>query len=146
MNRRYVLLLTFFSIIFSLTSCGGKVKESDSSAIYKGEHDMAWAIAHYVEYPTEEMELNRAGIVKVSFEVDNQGKVQRVKANLDEEVAQAEIAIARKKLENKEVLPINFSVLESLIQSIEKLQFEPAKKNGKPVISTITTSVEFMLI
>ena len=146
MNRRYVLLLTFFSIIFSLTSCGEKVKESDSSAIYKGEHDMAWAIAHYVEYPTEEMELNRAGIVKVSFEVDNQGKVQRVKANLDEEVAQAEIAIARKKLENKEVLPINFSVLESLIQSIEKLQFEPAKKNGKPVISTITTSVEFMLI
>ena len=146
MNRRYVLLLTFFSIIFSLTSCGEKVKESDSSAIYRGEHDMAWAIAHYVEYPTEEMAFNRAGIVKVSFEVDNQGKVQRVKANLDEEVAQAEIAIARKKLENKEVLPINFSVLESLIQSIEKLQFEPAKKNGKPVTSTITTSVEFMLI
>lgn len=106
---------------------------------------MAWAIAHYVEYPREEMQFNRAGVVKVKFQVNAQGIVSEVEATLEENM-QAEIAIARKKLAEKEVLPINLPVISSLIKSLEKLQFEPAMKDGQPVNSTITTSVEFVLI
>jgi outer membrane biosynthesis protein TonB len=136
--------LLVFTFLF--LSCKNTSDAPVTDAIYKGENDMAWAIAHYVKYPLEEMEFNRAGMVKVSFQVDAKGKVNTVKVDLDEEIQQAEIAIARKKLTGKEVLPLNVSVLQSLIESIEKLHFEPAKKEGKPVNSTITTSVEFMLI
>lgn len=140
--------LVFFLLLVGLTflSCTNTSNGISSEATYKGEKDMSWAIAHYVEYPVEEMKFNRAGIVKVSFEVDTQGNVHKVKAILDENIEQAEIAIARKKLEGKEVLPINFPVLQSLIQSVEKLRFEPAKKNGNAIKSTVITSIEFMLI
>ncbi len=148
MNRKNlsVILFVFFLTVF--VSCEKKQPKEEviTEAVYQGEKDMAWAIAHYVEYPLEEMKFNRAGIVKVSFEVDKKGKVNQVEVIVDEEIKAAEIAVARKKLVDKEVLPLNFPVLESLIKSVEKLNFQPAKKNGKPVSSTVTTSVEFMLI
>ena len=147
MTKKLTIKLILFACVFVLNSCHTNAdKNPDTEAKYVGENDMAWAIAHYVEYPAEEMQFNRAGIVKVTFQVDKQGKVNEVKAVFDEEITQAEIAIGRKKLEDKEVLPINFPVLHSLIKSVEKLNFEPAKKNGKPIDSNITTSVEFMLI
>jgi hypothetical protein len=146
MRTRYLMILGFVLFSFTFNSCKELSKESkNSEAVYVGEKDMAWAIAHYVEYPKEEMQFNRAGIVKVKFQVNEQGIVNEVEAILDEEI-QAEIAIARKKLAEKEVLPINLPVISSLIRSVEKLQFEPARKDGKPINSTITTSVEFMLI
>ena len=146
MKNRYLIILGFVLCSLTLQGCKQAQKESiTSEAIYIGEKDMAWAIAHYVEYPKEEMEFNRAGIVKVKFQVNEKGIVNDVEAILDQEI-QAEIAIARKKLADKEVLPINLPVISSLIKSVEKLRFEPAKKDGKPVSSTITTSVEFMLI
>ena len=146
MNK--TISIATFLLVFTMTFLGCK-EASDSTitkAVYKGQKDMSWAIAHYVEYPLEEMESNRAGIVKVTFEVDQQGNVNEVKAVPDEEISQAEIAIARKKLASKEVLPISPSVIQSLIESVEKLKFKPAMKDGKPVNSTIITSVEFMLI
>lgn len=146
MKRKYLIIVGFILFSFVFEGCKQTSKESKTSeAVYVGENDMAWAIAHYVEYPKEEMEFNRAGVVKVKFQVNTQGVVNEVEAILDEEI-QAEIAIARKRLAEKEVLPINLPVISSLIKSVEKLQFEPAKKDGKPVNSTITTSVEFMLI
>lgn len=147
MNKRIqaLALFSFFLLIFS--GCGNSEKESIvTKAIYNGEKDMAWAIAHYIEYPVDEMQFNRAGIVKITFQVDTNGNVSDVKAIIDEEIKAAEIAVARKKLVDKELLSINMPVLISLIKSVEKLNFSPAKKNGKPINSTITTSVEFMLI
>lgn len=146
MNKKSSVFITFLLVVLTFSSCKEASDITTNKAVYKGEKDMSWAIAHFVEYPLEEMKFNRAGVVKISFEVDQQGKVNSVKAILDEEITQAEIAIARKKLENKEVLPINFPVLQSLIKSVEKLNFEPAKKSGKPIKSTMTISVEFMLI
>ncbi len=146
MKNRCLIILGFVFFSMVLQGCKQAQKESiTSEAVYVGEKDMAWAIAHYVEYPKEEMEFNRAGIVKVKFQINEKGIVNDVEAILDQEI-QAEIAIARKKLLEKEVLPINLPVISSLIKSVEKLQFEPAKKDGRPVSSTITTSVEFMLI
>jgi len=143
MNKKVFVLLITLCLTIGFTSCRQVVT---SEASYKGENDMAWAIAHYVEYPVEEMQFNRKGIVKITFEINEEGKVDDVKAILDENLKEAEIAIARKKLANKETLPINLPVIQSLIKSVEKLNFLPAEKNGKPMKSTITTSVEFMLI
>ena len=146
MKKNCLLILSLLMLGFVFYGCKEVQKESiTTEAVYVGEKDMAWAIAHYVEYPKEEMQFNRAGVVKVKFQVNEQGMVNEVEAVLDDEV-QAEIAIARKKLAKKEVLPINLPVISSLIKSLEKLKFEPAKKDGKPVNSIITTSVEFMLI
>lgn len=142
MNKKGFVFL-FLCIAIGFIACK---KVVTSEATYKGENDMAWAIAHYVEYPEGEMKLNRAGIVKITFQVDENGKVVEVKAVLDEEIEKAEIAIARKKLTDKEILPINLPVIQSLIKSVEKLNFLPAEENGAPIKSTITTSVEFMLI
>jgi len=140
------MILSFVLVGLLLNGCKETPKPSKTSdAVYVGEKDMAWAIAHYVEYPREEMQFNRAGVVKVKFQVNAQGIVSEVEATLEENM-QAEIAIARKKLAEKEVLPINLPVISSLIKSLEKLQFEPAMKDGQPVNSTITTSVEFVLI
>lgn len=147
MRSKVFLFVSLFMVSFMMISCQKEIeKTSDTEAVYIGENDMAWAIAHYVEYPRDEMQFNRAGIVKVKFQVNEQGIVNEVEAVLDEEIKNAEVAIARKKLEGKEVLPINLPVISSLIKSLERLQFQPAKKNGKPINSTITTSVEFMLI
>jgi hypothetical protein len=147
MNKRIqtLALFSFFLLIFS--GCENSEKESIvTNAIYNGEKDMAWAIAHYIEYPVDEMQFNRAGIVKVTFFINEDGNVSEVKASLDEEIKAAEIAVGRKKIEGKDELAINFSVLQSLIKSVEKLNFYPAKKNGKPISSIVTTSVEFILI
>lgn len=147
MRTKNPVILGLFLISFILIGCKEVQKKSDSAeAVYVGEKDMSWAIAHYVEYPKDEMQFNRAGIVKVKFQVNEEGIVNEIEATLDEEVKTAEIAIARKKLAEKEILPINLPVISSLIKSLEKLKFEPAKKDGKPVNSTITTSIEFMLI
>lgn len=143
MNKKVFIFLLTLCLTIGFTSCR-KVVTSEAS--YKGENNMAWAIAHYVEYPVEEMQFNRKGIVKITFEVNEEGKVDGVKAILDGNLKEAEIAIARKKLANKEILPINLPVIQSLIKSVEKLNFLPAEKNGKAMKSTITTSVEFMLI
>ena len=147
MRNKFTLGLILLLFAFTWNACNTAAdKNMETKAVYVGEHDMAWAIAHYVEYPVEEMEFNRAGIVKVSFEIDVQGNINNIKADLDKSVPQAEIAIGRKKLPNKEVLPLNLAVLESLIRSVEKLQYKPAQKNGKPIASSIETSVEFILI
>ncbi len=146
MNKKVTAILLFLSISIGFTSCENSSKEVViTKAKYKGEKDMAWAIAHYIEYPTEEMKFNRAGVVKITFKVDEKGKVNEIKATLDEEIKAAEIAVGRKKVEG-EVLSINLPVLESLIKSVEKLNFHPATNKGKPIRSTVTTSVEFILI
>ena len=147
MSKKFQISILFFLSLGVLIGCKDSVKEDVlTKAVYKGEKDMSWAIAHYVEYPVSEMEVNRAGIVKVSFQVDEEGKVNKVKAILNDEEIIAEVGIARKKIVDKEILPINLPVLQSLIGSVEQLNFEPAKKNGKPINSTIETSVEFILI
>lgn len=147
MSKKFQISILFFLSLGVLIGCKDSVKEDVlTKAVYKGEKDMSWAIAHYVEYPVSEMEVNRAGIVKVSFQVDEEGKVNKVKTILDDEEIIAEVGIARKKIVDKEILPINLPVLQSLIGSVEQLNFEPAKKNGKPINSTIETSVEFILI
>ena len=139
-SKRSGLVVLFVFASAFLLNCKNTSDSPVVEAIYQGEKDMSWAIAHCLEYPQDE------GIVKVSFQVDKEGNVNEVKAVLDDQITQAEITIARKKLENKEVLPVNFPVLQSLIESIEKLNFEPAEKGGNPINSTIVTSVEFMLI
>lgn len=147
MNNKIFSIVIFALFLTTFMSCEKEPKETVlTEAVYQGENDMAWAIAHYVEYPKEEIEFNRAGIVRVSFVVDEKGNVNQIEVAIDEKIKTAQIAVARKKLDNKDVLPLNFSVLESLIKSVEKLNFQPALKNGKPVISIVTTSVEFMLI
>lgn len=147
MHKNFQVGVIFFLSFLMFVGCKESVKEDVfTKATYKGEKNMSWAIAHYVEYPVSEMEVNRAGVVKLSFQVNEKGKVNNVKAILNEEDKTAEIGIARKELVDKEILPINLPVLQSLIESVEQLNFEPAKKNGSPINSTIETSVEFILI
>jgi len=147
MKNRSLLILLFFFVSLVMVGCKKNHETSDiTEAIYTGDNDMAWAIAHYIEYPKEEMQFNRAGIIIVKFQVNKEGIVNEVEAVLDEKIKEAEVAIARKKLEGKEILPINLPVISSLIKSVEKLQFQPATKEGKPITSKITTTVAFMLI
>lgn len=115
-------------------------------AEYLGEENMGLAITHNIMYPASETEVNRAGVVDISFTVNEAGAVENVKVSIKEEEGVAELAVARKIIAEKEVLELNLAVLQSVINSVEMLTFRPAYQNGRPVNSEISTSVEFMLI
>lgn len=113
---------------------------------YLGENNMGWAITHNIMYPASEMDVNRAGVVDISFTVNETGEVENVKVSIKEEEGVAELAVARKIIAEKEVLELNLAVLQSVISSVEMLTFRPAYQKGRSVSSEISTSVEFMLI
>ncbi|MEQ9265927.1 MAG: hypothetical protein RLN81_11935 [Balneolaceae bacterium] len=113
---------------------------------YLGENDMGWAITHNLMYPASETDVNRAGIVDITFTVNETGAVENIKVSIKEEERVAELAVARKIIAEKEVLGLNPAVFQSVISSVEMLTFRPAYQNGIPVSSEISTSVEFMLI
>ena len=144
-NRFFTALFLMAVLVFSGLNAQNP-DQGDRPAEYQGEKDMSWAIAHYMVYPEEEKDTNRGGIVDVSWTVTKKGKVKNVKVALNRSKKFSEIAIARKKLENKDVLEVNQAVIDNLIRSVEMLNFRPARKNGKTVKSVISTSVEFILI
>lgn len=115
-------------------------------AEYLGEENMGWAITHNIMYPPSETEVNRAGVVDISFTVNETGVVENVKVSIKDKEGIAELAVARKIIAEKDVLDLNLAVLQSVISSVEMLTFNPAYKDGRPVSSEISTSVEFMLI
>lgn len=119
---------------------------SETVAEYQGPENMGWAITHYITYPESEKDSNRAGTVEVSFTVNEMGKVENVKASIRNSNEPSDLAVARKQIQGKEVMELNVPVLQSVISSVEMLQFKPAERDGKPVSSEFSTSVEFILI
>lgn len=144
------ILAVYFCVFVSLLnmnlSCQRIATTPDTPAVFQGEYDMGWVINHYMIYPKSEQKVNRAGIVEISWIVNKLGEVEKVKAALQTNNKPAQSAIARKKIKGKEVLPINQAVIDNLIHSITLLQFTPAKKNGRATNSTMSTSIEFVLI
>lgn len=138
----------FIIVIIVAISCNSNAIEEtpDIEATVKAEYDLGWLINHYMIYPKSENNVNRAGVVEVSWTVTKEGVVQDVKAFVRTTDEPAESAIGRRLIKDKKVLKINQPILNNLIYSIELLRFTPALKDGNPVNSKMTTSIEFLLI
>ncbi len=149
MSHQNIIRKSLFIIVIILTiSCNSNdIEETpDIEAIVKAEYDLGWLINHYMIYPKSENDVNRAGVVERSWVVTKEGMVQDVKAFVRTTDEPAESAIGRRRIKGKEVLKINQPIVDNLMYSVGLLRFEPALKNGKPVNSKMTTSVEFLLI
>lgn len=149
MGYQNIIRKSLFVIVVILAiSCNSNVIEEnpDIDATVKAEYDLGWLINHYMIYPKSENNVNRAGVVEVSWIVTKEGMVQDVKAFVRTTNEPAESAIGRRLIKDKEVLTINQPILKNLIYSIELLRFTPALKDGNPVNSKMTTSIEFLLI
>lgn len=152
--KKTIYLSILLPILIFLCSCSTTSESTFSlvsnslqvDAEYQGEENMGWAITHNVMYPSSEMDVNRAGIIEISFTVNEEGQVENIKVGVRDNDEPADLAVARKQISEKEVLGLNFAVLQSVINSVEMLQFKPAERNGRPVSSEFSTSVEFMLI
>ncbi len=142
--RKY--LLVFISIL--ILSCNTDTIEEDPDriAVVNAEYDLGWLINHYMIYPKSEHNVNRAGIVELSWIVTKEGVVKDVTAFVITDDQHAASAIARKRIQGKEVLKLNQPILENLMYSVELLKFIPALKDGKAVNSKMKTSIEFVLI
>ncbi|GAB5408112.1 MAG: hypothetical protein BalsKO_04770 [Balneolaceae bacterium] len=143
-----LIIVSFYSCSTTSQSAINLTPNSSlkTNAEYQGENNMGWAITHNIMYPESETEVNRAGVVDISFIVNETGKVENVKVSVKEEEGVADLAVARKIITEKEVLDLNPAVLQSVINSVEMLKFRPAYQNGRPISSEISTSVEFILI
>ena len=126
--RKY--LLVFISIL--ILSCNTDTIEEhpDRVAVVNGEYDLGWLINHYMIYPKSERNVNRAGIVELSWIVTKEGVVKDVTAFVITDDQHAASAIARKRIQEKEVLKLNQPILENLMYSVELLKFIPALKDG----------------
>ena len=142
--RKY--LLVFISIL--ILSCNTDTIEEhpDRVAVVNAAYDLGWLINHYMIYPKSERNVNRAGIVELSWIVTKEGVVKDVTAFIITDDQHAASAIARKRIQEKEVLKLNQPILENLMYSVELLKFIPALKDGKAVNSKMKTSIEFVLI
>lgn len=144
-NAFFLILATLF------LSCNTQTQNKDAIipdtlAVFEGENDMGWTIGHYMIYPKSEADVNRAGIVDVSWTVNTLGEVEQVQAGLSTSDAPAQGAIARRRIKDQEVLEINKAILDNLIYCIKLLKFIPAMKDGTPINSEVSFSVEFVLI
>lgn len=150
MNPLSICARACFLILMSvlLLSCNSDAIEEnpDRIAVVHAEYDVGWLINHYMIYPKSENTTNRAGIVELSWIVTKEGTVEDIKAFVRTTDQPAESAIARRHIKGKEVLKINQPILDNLIYSVGLLKFVPALKNGNPVNSKMTTSIEFVLI
>ena len=143
-----LIVVMVFTILVSCTSFSEKNNTviPDTVAVYKGENNMGWVIAHYMIYPKSESKVNRAGKVYVSWTVNTLGDVENIKAEVKKDEESPQTIIARKLIKDQEVLEINKPVIDNLMYSIKLLEFIPAMKDGKPVNSELSTSVEFILV
>ena len=150
MNRIFInrKLYTFLIVSFFLLSCNSnKIEEQpDRAAVVNAEYDLGWLINHYMIYPKSEQNVNRAGVVTLTWEVTKEGVVENVTAFVRTTDEPPASAIARRRISNQEVLPINQPILDNLMYSVSLLKFIPALKDGKAVHTKMTTSIEFMLI
>ena len=55
-------------------------------------------------YPKSESNLNRTGVIEVSWTVNKLGEVENVKAEIRKNDMPSEIGIARKHIEGKEII------------------------------------------
>lgn len=140
------LLITLSILVLSCNSNTEKIEIPDTEAIVKPAYDLGWLINHYMIYPKSESDVNRTGIVVLSWVVTKEGMVKNVKAFVRTTAEPAESAMARKRIKDKEDLKINQPILDNLIYSVELLKFTPALRDGKPVHSKMITSIEFLLI
>lgn len=149
MNRQNIIRKSLFIIVvfFAISCNSNRIEESpDIEAVVKSEYDLGWLINHYMIYPKSENNVNRAGVVEISWVVTKEGMVQDVKAFVRTTGEPSESAIGRRLIKGKDVLQLNQPILDNLIYSVGLLEFTPALKNGKPVNSKMTTAVEFLLI
>lgn len=149
MSYQNIIKRSLFIIIITFAiSCNSNAIEEapDIEATVKAEYDLGWLINHYMIYPKSENNVNRAGVVEVSWIVTKKGLVEDVTAFVRTTDEPSESAIGRRLIKGKEVLKINQPIINNLIYSIELLRFTPALKDGDPVNSKMTTSIEFLLI
>ncbi|MEP0264761.1 hypothetical protein [Dokdonia sp.] len=148
MNSQKVKTPLFILLSILVLSCQSDVIEEapDVVAVVDIEYDLGWLINHYMIYPKSESDVNRVGIVDLSWIVTKEGTVKDVEAFVRTTNEPAESAIARRRIKDKEELKINQPILDNLIYSVALLKFTPALKDEKPVSSRMTTSIEFVLI
>jgi len=149
-KRNYFRGLTVlvFAVMVSCTTFSEKSNPviPDTRAVYKGENNMGWVIAHYMIFPKSESDVNRAGKVYVSWTVNTLGEVENIKAEIRKDEESPQTLIAREHIKDKEVLELNKPIIDNLMYSIKLLEFVPAMKDGKPVNSEVSTLVEFILM
>ncbi len=150
MNSQIAKVQKYLFILVSIlvVSCNSNTIEEtpDVIAIVDAEYDLGWLINHYMIYPKSESDSNREGVVEVFWIVTKEGIVTNVEASIRTTDQPAASAIARRRVKDKEVLNINQPILDNLMYSIGLLKFTPALKEGKPVYSRMSTSIQFVLI
>ena len=111
MNSQKVKINLFILLSILVLSCQSDVIEEapDVVAVIDIEHDLGWLINHYMIYPKSESDVNRTGVVEISWIVTKEGTVKNVEAFVRTTNEPAASAIARRRIKGKEELKTNES-------------------------------------
>jgi hypothetical protein len=147
---RVSLFLALMSVIVSLSAFSSRREKPqyDKIATYEqGEEAMYQTLAKFIKYPVTARNENRSGWVRVSFTVNENGKVENIKADTKEEgYVLKEMFVVGYSQSSEKAKEVNDALKTAAVDVVEALgKFIPAQKNGKPVSCVLTLPIQFKL-
>ena len=147
---RVSLFLALMSVILFLGAFSGRIEvpQIDKIATYEqGEKTMYQTLTKLIAYPAIARSENRSGLVRVSFTVNENGKVGNVEAErVEAGHLLNEIVIVAYSKSSQEPKGIDDTLKAASVRAIEGLgKFIPAQKDGKPVSSVLIVPIKFKL-
>jgi beta-lactamase regulating signal transducer with metallopeptidase domain len=147
---RVSLFLALMSVIVFFTAFSNRRgdPQNDTPATYEqGEAAMYKTLTERIKYPSTARTENRSGLVYVSFTVNENGHVEKIKAGsrADGHVLKQMLVVGYSQ-SSQDAKDIDDALKTASVQAIEGLgKFTPAQKNGKPVSSVLTLPIQFKL-
>ncbi len=116
-------------------------------AVYKkGEAAMYQTLANSIDYPISSRRDNRAGLVHVSFTVDEKGKISDVVAEKKEGFLLSEVVVVGYTLTEGKEQGVDSALKSAAITAVKRLgKFKPAQKDGIEVSSILVIPIKFLL-
>lgn len=147
---RVSLFIALMSMILFLGAFSGRTKEAqiDKIATYEqGEEAMYQTILKGITYPANARSENRSGLVRVSFTVNENGNVESIEAEKEQDgYLLKEIVVVGWSKSSQKANGIDDALKTAAVQSVQGLgNFIPAHKDGKPVSCVLTLPIKFKL-
>jgi hypothetical protein len=147
---RVSLFVALMSVIVSLGAFSSRKEKPqyDKIATYEqGEAAMVQTLAKWIKYPATARKENRSGLVRVSFTVNENGKVENIEAETKElGYMMKEMVVVGYSQSSEKAKGINNDLKAAAVDAVRTLgKFIPAQKNGKPVSCVLTMPIQFKL-
>jgi hypothetical protein len=147
---RASLFLALMSVIVFLSafSSGKERPQVDKVATYEqGEAAMYQFLGQRIRYPSKARNENRSGTVRVSFTVNENGKVENIKTETREEgYLLKECVVVGYNQPSQKAKGVDDAMKKESARVVEGLgKFIPAEKDGKPVSSVLILPIQFKL-